>query len=90
MNTQKVVFVNKELNTRMAGLLRLPDGFDIHDGFSCQFLFLRQIFAGCRGCSETKWGCTNRWSYVDMEILVPKNTQSQAVKTFTDFLQDKS
>ena len=54
MNTQKVVFVNKELNTRMAGLLRLPDGFDIHDGFSCQFLFLRQIFAGCRGCSETK------------------------------------
>lgn len=29
MNTQKVVFVNKELNTRMAGLLRLPDGFDL-------------------------------------------------------------
>ncbi|MBR1905278.1 MAG: alpha/beta hydrolase, partial [Clostridiales bacterium] len=27
--TQKVVFVNKELNTRMAGLLRLPDGFDL-------------------------------------------------------------
>lgn len=29
MNTQKVVFVNKELNTRMAGLLRLPEGFDL-------------------------------------------------------------
>lgn len=29
MNTQKVIFVNKELNTRMAGLLRLPDGFDL-------------------------------------------------------------
>lgn len=29
MNTQKVVFVNKELNTRMAGLLRLPNGFDL-------------------------------------------------------------
>ena len=29
METQKVVFVNKELNTRLAGLLRLPDGFDL-------------------------------------------------------------
>ena len=29
MDTQKVVFVNKELNTRLAGLLRLPDGFDL-------------------------------------------------------------
>lgn len=24
-----VVFINKELNTRMAGLLRFPDGFDL-------------------------------------------------------------
>lgn len=29
MDTQKVVFVNKELNTRLAGLLRLPDCFDL-------------------------------------------------------------
>lgn len=29
METQKVVFVNKQLNTRLAGLLRLPDGFDL-------------------------------------------------------------
>ncbi len=29
METQKVVFVNKKLNTRLAGLLRLPDGFDL-------------------------------------------------------------
>ena len=29
METQKVVFVNKELNTRLAGLLRLPDCFDL-------------------------------------------------------------
>lgn len=29
MDVQKVVFKNKELNTRMAGLLRLPDGFDL-------------------------------------------------------------
>lgn len=29
MTTQKVVFLNKELNTRMAGLLRLPEGFDL-------------------------------------------------------------
>ena len=29
MGTQKVVFVNKQLNTRLAGLLRLPDGFDL-------------------------------------------------------------
>ena len=29
MDTQKVVFVNKELNTRMAGLLRLPENFDL-------------------------------------------------------------
>lgn len=29
METQKVVFVNKELNTRLAGLLRLPDNFDL-------------------------------------------------------------
>lgn len=33
MNTQKVVFVNKELNTRMAGLLRLPDGFDLNKDY---------------------------------------------------------
>lgn len=29
MNTQKVVFTNKELGLRLAGLLRLPDGFDL-------------------------------------------------------------
>ena len=29
MDTQKVVFVNKKLNTRIAGLLRLPDSFDL-------------------------------------------------------------
>ena len=29
MEIQKTVFVNKELNTRMAGLLRLPEGFDL-------------------------------------------------------------
>lgn len=29
MDTQKVVFINKKLQTRMAGLLRLPDNFNI-------------------------------------------------------------
>jgi len=29
METQKVVFLNKELNTRLAGLLRLPKNFDL-------------------------------------------------------------
>lgn len=29
MDTQKVVFVNKELGLRLAGLLRLPEGFDL-------------------------------------------------------------
>ena len=29
METQKVVFVNRALNTRLAGLLRLPDRFDL-------------------------------------------------------------
>ena len=29
MDTQKVVFTNKALNTRLAGLLRIPDGFDL-------------------------------------------------------------
>ena len=33
METQKVVFVNKELNTRLAGLLRLPDGFDLRRNY---------------------------------------------------------
>lgn len=33
METQKVVFVNKELNTRLAGLLRLPDGFDLNRNY---------------------------------------------------------
>ena len=29
MDTQKVVLTNKELGLRLAGLLRLPDGFDL-------------------------------------------------------------
>lgn len=29
MQTQNVVFMNKDLNLRLAGLLRLPDGFDL-------------------------------------------------------------
>ena len=29
MDTQKVVFMNKELGLRLAGLLRLPEGFDL-------------------------------------------------------------
>ena len=29
MDTQKVVFVNQALNTRLAGLLYIPDGFDL-------------------------------------------------------------
>ena len=33
METQKVVFVNKALNTRLAGLLRLPDGFDLSKNY---------------------------------------------------------
>lgn len=33
MDTQKVVFMNKELNTRLAGLLRLPDGFDLSKNY---------------------------------------------------------
>ena len=33
MDTQKVVFVNKQLGTRMAGLLRLPDGFNLSENY---------------------------------------------------------
>ena len=33
METQKVVFVNKALNTRLAGLLRIPDGFDLSKNY---------------------------------------------------------
>ena len=33
MDTQKVVFVNKELGTRMAGLLRLPEGFELSKNY---------------------------------------------------------
>jgi len=33
MEIQKVVFVNKELNTRMAGLLRLPERFDLSNDY---------------------------------------------------------
>ena len=29
MDTQKIVFMNKELNLRLAGLLFLPDAFDL-------------------------------------------------------------
>ena len=33
MDTQKVVFVNKQLGTRMAGLLRLPEGFNLSENY---------------------------------------------------------
>ena len=33
MDTQKVVFMNKELNLRLAGLLRLPEGFDLSKNY---------------------------------------------------------
>lgn len=33
MDTQKVVFVNKDLNLRMAGVLRLPDQFDLSKNY---------------------------------------------------------
>ena len=34
METQKVVFVNKQLNTRLAGLLRLPEGFNLSNNYT--------------------------------------------------------
>lgn len=33
MGTQKVVFINKALNTRLAGLLRIPDSFDLSQNY---------------------------------------------------------
>lgn len=33
MEEQKVVFLNKELNLRLAGLLRLPEGFDLSKNY---------------------------------------------------------
>jgi len=33
MEIQKVVFTNKESNLRLAGLLRLPDGFDLNNDY---------------------------------------------------------
>ena len=33
METQKVVFINKTLNTRLAGLLRIPDSFDLSQNY---------------------------------------------------------
>ena len=33
MNRQKVVFLNKKLNLRMAGLLRLPDNFNLSENY---------------------------------------------------------
>lgn len=34
MNIQKVVFMNKELDLRLAGLLYLPDNFDLNKDYS--------------------------------------------------------
>lgn len=33
METQKIVFKNKQLNTRLAGLLYIPDGFDLSKNY---------------------------------------------------------
>lgn len=33
METQKIVFVNKQLNTRLAGLLRLPENFCLSNNY---------------------------------------------------------
>ena len=33
MDTQKVVFMNKELGLRLAGLLRIPEGFDLSKNY---------------------------------------------------------
>lgn len=33
MDTQKVVFFNKALNTRLAGLLYIPDSFDLSKNY---------------------------------------------------------
>ena len=33
METQKIVFTNKELNLRIAGLLRLPGDFNLSDDY---------------------------------------------------------
>ena len=33
MDTQKVVFINKQLNLRLAGLLRIPEPFDISKNY---------------------------------------------------------
>ena len=33
MHTQKIVFVNKQLNTRLAGLLRLPESFNLSNNY---------------------------------------------------------
>ena len=33
MDTQKVVFLNKALNTRMAGLLYIPDNFNLSENY---------------------------------------------------------
>lgn len=33
METQKVVFMNKQLNLRLAGLLRIPEPFDLSKNF---------------------------------------------------------
>ena len=33
MDTQKVVFLNKKLNLRMAGLLYLPENFDLSKNY---------------------------------------------------------
>ena len=33
METQKVVFMNKQLNLRLAGLLRIPEPFDLSKNY---------------------------------------------------------
>ena len=33
MDTQKVVFMNKELDLRLSGMLRLPEGFDLSKNY---------------------------------------------------------
>ena len=33
MEEQKVVFTNKDLNLRLAGILRLPDDFDLSENY---------------------------------------------------------
>lgn len=56
MDTQKVVFMNKELGLRLAGLLRIPEGFDLSKNYPAIVSLLRCFLSRSRRSLSTPRG----------------------------------